>query len=53
MNYFIESLRACKRRTLPCLNLDVETPVVEKGMSWPKSISMMIYFWIRRVIKMI
>ena len=50
-NYFIESLRAVKYRTMPVLNLDKNPPVSEKGISWIESIYWLFYWWIKHIIR--
>lgn len=52
MSYFTESLKACKRRTMPYIDMDNGDVRVE-GMPWWKAIGLTIYFWGVHVYKKI
>jgi len=50
MNYLKNHIQACYYRTLPCIDFDNGGKRTE-GMSWGKSIYLMFYYLIKKLIK--
>lgn len=48
MEYLKKCFQACYNRTLPWVDLDNDGERHD-GMSWPRSIGMMFYFWFRKL----